>query len=386
MTGLHLLDARLAEDVSEGLFTRGAQVCISLRDGRRYERAVGEDGLGRPVVPETIFRVYCTGKPLTAAAVGKLVDDGRLDLDEPLEALLPQLRALRGGVTLRHVMTHTAGLHRVSGLAVEMIPAAARDAYLASQGRPPGWRVGADAGYAELLGWHVLALAIEAVTGSPAGEHVRDAVLRPLGMHDTYFGMTRCEFDDVLDRLGVNLDLRGWRALPMLFERTERVCCETNLAHGAYTTAPDLDRFYAACLDVLSGTPRAGLPSLETLAELVTTQRAPARDEVLDRVCSFGLGFMTELEGHRFGGEVSPAAFGHSGNVGSSFAFADPVHGVAVSVVFNGIIDHESAFVRRPALVRAIYRDLELSGPREARQLVRAPRRRRFRHPSGMAR
>ena len=40
---------------------------------------------------------------------------------------------------------------------------------------------------------------------------------------------------------------------------------------------------------------------------------------------------------------MSPESFGHSGNVGSSFAWADPPHDLAVAVIFNGIVDY-----RRP--------------------------------------
>ncbi len=56
---------------------------------------------------------------------------------------------------------------------------------------------------------------------------------------------------------------------------------------------------------------------------------------------------------------MSPAAFGHSGNVGSSFAFADPAGEVAVAVVFNGIVDPDSAFWRRRSLVATIYQALD---------------------------
>ena len=69
---------------------------------------------------------------------------------------------------------------------------------------------------------------------------------------------------------------------------------------------------------------------------------------------------MTSLAGHRFGKECSPRSFGHSGNVGSSFAFADPEYDLSVAVVFNGITDPDSAFFRRPALTRALYSDLGL--------------------------
>jgi hypothetical protein len=86
--------------------------------------------------------------------------------------------------------------------------------------------------------------------------------------------------------------------------------------------------------------------------------RPAVPDRVLERVCSYGLGFMTPLHEHAFGEQCSETSFGHSGNIGASFAFADPEHGLAVGIVFNGLVGHEAAFLRRRSLVGALYADL----------------------------
>jgi hypothetical protein len=186
--------------------------------------------------------------------------------------------------------------------------------------------------------------------------------------------MTPHEYRAVLPRLGVNCDMHDLAGLPMLFERSSRVCTETNPAHGGYTTARDLSRFYSrilerlgdayddldAGLDVVDDGERGGgLPSRTTLLEFCSTARPTVFDQVLDRECAYGLGFMTELHQHAFGDHCSIESFGHSGNVGSSFAFADPRRGLAVGVMFNGLVSHEAAFLRRRALVNAMYEDLD---------------------------
>jgi CubicO group peptidase (beta-lactamase class C family) len=115
------------------------------------------------------------------------------------------------------------------------------------------------------------------------------------------------------------------------------------------------------------------------LSQFSRTVREPEFDVVLDRVCAYGLGFMTRLEQHAFGDGCSPQSFGHSGHVGTSFAFADPERSLAVGVVFNGIVDYEMAFVRRRGLLRALYRDLDdLAGTTEE-QPEETRRKRRFR-------
>jgi CubicO group peptidase (beta-lactamase class C family) len=351
----------LEREVDEGLFSRGAQVNIAIDGECVLDIALGTSGLGREMTGETIFKVYCSIKPVTTLAVARLVDAGRVDLDEPLRAWLPSFAVLaRGDVTLRHVLTHTAGLQYPSAVSMEMLAPGERRPFLERYRGEPGWRVGVDAAYSEYFAWHLLGWLVEAATGEPLREHLRASVLEPLGLDDTWVGMTAADYAANVDRLGVNFDLHGgWQAFPMLVERTERVCCETNCAYGGYTNARDLARLYSALLDRLDGGEHPALASAETLAAFCSSARPRTYDPVLQRECEFGLGFMTNLVDHRFGAECPPDSFGHSGNVGSSFAFADPQRGLSVAVIFNGIVDEDSSFLRRPALVHAVYTDLD---------------------------
>ncbi len=350
----------LAEEVDDGIFTRGAQLAVMVGGETRLSIAFGDSGTGTPATPGTLMRVYCTIKPLASIAIARQVDARRLDLDEPLADRLPNVQALADGrVTLRHVLTHTAGLHRPMGIELELIAPDKRDALLESVPRPPGWRLGHQAAYSEVFGWHLLGRLLEVTTGEPIGNHLRAAVIEPLGLTDTWIGMTPEEHTQLLPRIGVNWDLRTLRPYPLLLERGARMCTEVNPAHGGYTTADDLARFYAALLAQLGDGATDALPSPETLRVFTRPQGSARFDEVLDRECEYGLGFMTGLAGHAFGRWCSPSSFGHSGNTGTSFAFADPEHNLAVGAIFNGLVDHESAFLRRPALVRAIYEDLD---------------------------
>src|SRR4051795_12786914 len=148
--------ARLEYELDVDGFTRGAQLAVE-RGGRRLlDVAMGEAGTGAPMERDTVFRVYCTIKPFTAIVVAGLVAEGRLDLDARLEPWLPDIGPLSNGVTLRHLLTHTAGVHRLRGVDLEFVPFARRRAAVASYRRPPGWRVGIDAGYSETMAWHLL--------------------------------------------------------------------------------------------------------------------------------------------------------------------------------------------------------------------------------------
>jgi len=351
---------RVREDVTSGAFTRGAQVVVIHHGRVMADLALGDDGAGRPVTPESVFRVYCSIKPVVALAVARAIRDGLVDLDEPLEAHLPAMVGLRGGVTARHVLTHTAGLHRPPAPQMEVVPPEKRRALLERMLRPQGWQVGVDAGFSEYTGWFVLGWLLEKLTGEPLREHLRATVLDPLTLADTWIGMTERQYRAIEARLGVTHDLSGPRPMPMLLERSLRWCTETNPAHGGYSTATDLARFYMALLDRLGGAGSDALPSSKMLRRFTSTARPPVYDQALGRVCPFGLGFMTSLGDHFFGDVCTSATFGHSGYIGASFAFADPFEELVIAVIYNGIVAPEFITSRRIALVKGIYADLGL--------------------------
>jgi CubicO group peptidase (beta-lactamase class C family) len=353
--------ARLEADVASGAFTRGTQVTVIHRGNVVLEFAGGDDGAGRPMTTASVFRVYCAIKPVVALAIANVVEARDLDLDEPLETHLPAVVGLQGGVTARHLLTHTAGLHHPAPPQMEAVAPHRRRALLESLPRPDDWQLGVDAAFSEYTAWYVLGWLLETLTREPLREHLRDAILDPLGLTDTWIGMTDADYDAVLGRLGMAHDLRAPKPMPMLLESTERWCTEINAAHGGYSTASDLAQFYDAIVAILTGrAEQRSLPNAELLAIFCEPARPRVYDRVLDRECTFGLGFMTELHDHLFGANCSRTMFGHSGYLGTTYAVADPRYDVAIAVVQNGIVAPQFTANRRAALLQTIYHDLEL--------------------------
>jgi CubicO group peptidase (beta-lactamase class C family) len=353
--------ARLEDDVASGAFTRGSQVTV-LHGGRVVlAYAAGDDGAGRPLTTATMFRVYCAIKPVVAVAVARLVESGDVELDEPLETRLPSVTGVRGGVTARHVLTHTAGLHHPSPPQIEVVAPSRRRSLLETMPRPDGWRVGVDAAFSEYTGWYVLGWLLEVLTGTPLRQCLRAMVLDPLGLNDTWIGMTDDEYNAIVARLGVAHDLRGPKPMPMLLETARRWCTETNPAHGGYSTATDLARFYDHIVAALTGRAQhSALPDAQLLGTFCSAARPRVYDQALDRACTFGLGFMTDLRDHLFGETCSSTMFGHSGYLGTSYAVADPRYDLAIAVIHNGIVAPQFTANRRAALLQTIYADLAL--------------------------
>ena len=353
--------ASVERELCEYRSTHGVQIAVTRHGEPVLDLAAGDDGTGKPATTSSVFRVYCTTKPLLATVIAGLVDDDTIDLDEPLTSHLGDIPVLAGGVTWRHLLTHTAGLGRPMAFEMEVIPPDRRRATIETMSGAPGFRIGNDAAYSEYASWHLAGWAVEAVTGEPLRALLR-AWLDQLGLHDTWIGMTPTDYQAQRDRIGVNHDRRGKaRPLPMLLERGERWCTEVNPAHGGYTTATDLAAFYSTLLRCLDGAACDSLPTPQTLRTFTSPARPALHDQVLDRVCSYGLGFMTPLGDHAFGEAPGPASFGHSGYAGASFGLADPDHMVTVAAIYNGIVEHQDAFQRRTDLLRGIYQDLDLT-------------------------
>ncbi len=140
---------------------------------------------GRAPDAETVFRIASMTKSFTAATVLSLRDDGQLSIDAPVVEFVPELAS--GGadaqeITVRHLLTMGGGFltddpwgDRQQDLSV------ADFQQLVARGLTPLWSPGVRFEYSN-LGYALLGLVIEAVTGQPYREVVESRVLRPFGM------------------------------------------------------------------------------------------------------------------------------------------------------------------------------------------------------------
>lgn len=145
----------------------------------------------RPATPDTLYRIASITKLFTSTAILQLRDAGRLQLDDPIVRHLPwfsigQPHADAPVITIRHLLTHTAGLPREAGFPYwtdgefptreqirERLPA--QRAALATE---TAWK------YSN-LGLALAGEIVTAVSGRPYVEYVTEHVLAPLGMKHT---------------------------------------------------------------------------------------------------------------------------------------------------------------------------------------------------------
>jgi CubicO group peptidase (beta-lactamase class C family) len=322
---------------------------------------------GRPVERESLFRIASTTKPITAAATLALVREGLLDLDEPVDRLLPELanrRVLRrmdgplddtlaaaGPVTVRGLLTFTFGF----GMAMEMftapepwpVVAAAAEAGLATIGPPqPDQFVGPDtwiARFGELpllaqpgerwlynTGAHVLSVLCARAAGISYDEVLRSRIFEPLGMRDTGFHTQDVErlvtaYQPTADGLEVWDPPDGQWSRPPSFK---------DGAAGLVSTVDDLLAFARMLL-------RGGDPVLTTdqvremsRDHLTTEQREWGAAFLGGR--GWGLGTSVVLEGPWAG------AIGWDGGLGTSF-LVHPEHDLAVIVLTQRLFETAQA-------------------------------------------
>ena len=154
-------------------------------------------GTAQAMTPDARVHVGSVAKTVIAIGVLRLVTQGKLSLDTEVGSLLPALRfdnqwQATDPVRIRHLLEHTAGLNnfRFSQIfslhahADAPLSAALGDAPLAINTCP-----GARYVYSS-IGYHLLGMVIEAVTGSRYERYLDAALLQPLGMHDSTFAFT----------------------------------------------------------------------------------------------------------------------------------------------------------------------------------------------------
>lgn len=343
--------AELAEDIAEeGIFATGVQASV-LGPSGHVDVAVGELAPGVPVHSSTLFNGHCASKPLTALALGLLVDNGSVDPDAPVGQIV---KAGSPFATLKadtwSVLTHSAGLGAPLLAEIYLSPVAER-ADLVRTGVEQ-----AEGGYSEYASQALIVEMIESVTGERAEEFIRGELLGPLGLAgQMVFGFSSAELKARQDSVGfytVGLPTHPRR---LLHDRSPHVACGERVALGAYLTAQGLATFYASAGRVLGGERVDGLPSTAVLQEFLAHRRQKCTEPLLRRSCAFAAGFMVDLVDHGYGDALGPDAFGHSGWLGASFGFFDPTTGVAGAVVSNGLSRHQEDFdFARARFVRAM--------------------------------
>lgn len=284
----------------------------------------------RPVMPNTVFRIGSLTKSFTAVAVLQLCEERRLDLDAPVNAylraykLVPAKSRFRPP-TLRHLLTHTAGIREVLPLrgllnlrgldTVETGRPVPSLAQLYRGGLPVDAEPGTRFTYSN-HGFGTLGQVVEDVTGMSIGHYFRERIFEPLGLASTALVPSTA----MRSRLASGYTIGRHGA-----EVVHDFEVVTKAAGGTYSTPEDMARYYAALLDG-GGNEQGSILKPASAALLFEPHYRPD-----PRLSGIGLGFFrAPLGGHM--------AVEHDGIVPGfdSQVYLAPRDGVGVIAFSNG--------------------------------------------------
>lgn len=316
----------------------GYQLFVANRHTTLVDVGSGVDGLGQSVSTDSMFAIYCAGKPITALAIGALTDAGELSLEDVIGDILPPpLHPALCTTTVKQLLTHTAGLWKYPAIAFLTIPAQARRQMVRSiEPAPQPSNCGH---YADFAAWELLAMVIEELTGLTFERAIDELVLDRCGLRDE-IRFTMPSRHHSRHRLRVNADLQAGRPMPILWERSISNLSDVRPSGGAIASMTAMGHLYQATLRCLNdGT---GDIIGKSVAEALTTPTTrAAMDPVLGRTCRYSPGFMTDLSLPEFDAAMNERTFGHSGLHGMTFAGADPQTDTIFAVHLNGVTRHD---------------------------------------------
>lgn len=350
----------------------GLSVAVT-KDGRLvYARGFGYADVAEktPVEPASLFRIASISKPVTAVAILKLVESGKLSLDDKVFEILDYEPHLPDGVdfderqreiTIRHLLQHRGGwdrnasfdaMFRSVAFAKELglEPPAEPDAIIRVMlGKPLDFAPGERYAYSN-YGYCLLGRVIEKLTGQAYVDFVRSAILEPVGIESMTIGGTRlsdrlakevCYYDPAQGESVFAADLGTTVCHPY-----GAWCLEAMDSHGGWiASAVDLARF-ACALDETSANRLLGD---EMLAECYTRPEGLAgfddEGNPLPRYYGLGWSIATDENGIR--------SATHDGSLpGTNTRLWRRGDGLNVAVLFNTRVSPYGSRVVPPLMDR----------------------------------
>jgi CubicO group peptidase (beta-lactamase class C family) len=373
----------LKKEVDDGSF-RGAVVMVARKGKLVYQEAVGMQTASKPMTRDAIFRIYSMTKPLASVAAMMLVEDGRIQLTDPVSKYLPgfgkmqvsvaskspegmtyQLVPAERAMTVQDLLRHTAGLaygeitqNAPVKEGLERAGVYRKDLDYESRGMTPQEQVERVANvplaFQPGTTWHyslsvdILGRVVEAASGKPLSDLLEERLFAPLKMKDTAFHVPAAKMPRRAEPLYT--DRFSGNAI-MVIDVSQPPNHDSGGA-GAVSTAADYLRF---CQMMMNGGSLDGARLLSrTTVRLMTTDhlgnfinQSPQPGELLLGVkgYSFGLGFAVRQADGVAGVPGSAGDFTWAGYAGTYF-WVDPKEQVT-GVLMTQAPSPQRAYFRR---------------------------------------
>jgi CubicO group peptidase (beta-lactamase class C family) len=265
---LDALTARMRSDAQQGRIP-GAVMVVARNGHTAYYEAVGtlDPKSGAPMPKDAIFRIYSMSKPIVTVAAMMLVEEGKLQIGDPVSRYLPELKGMKVGVektdasgkpvlelvpaqremTVHDLLRHTSGL-TYGFFGKSLVKERYREAhvdvgvphaeYLGVVSKLPlHYQPGSTWDYS--ISTDVLVYVIERVSGRPLDQFLEERIFKPLGMKDTAFQVAPAKADRLAEAFESDPLVRGaedWHTKKQPAKRFSG-------GAGLLSTAADYQRF-----------------------------------------------------------------------------------------------------------------------------------------------
>ncbi|MGP9811281.1 serine hydrolase domain-containing protein [Rhodopseudomonas sp. NSM] len=298
----------------------GVTVLVSRRGHIGWFEALGRQAPGSdaPMRKDSLFRIFSMTKPIVSVGIMQLVEDGHLQLDDPLQKFIPEFENTSVGVvrdgkldlvplvrpiTIQDLLRHTSGItydHVSDGPIQKMYrESRVRSRKITNEehagliaGMPLVCQPGAAWNYSRST--DILGRVIEVISGRTLGAFLTERILAPLQMSETGFH-TGAENKG---RLAEPFPTDPWTGDPVaLFNMLEKPAMESG-GGGLVSTTMDYARFCQMLLSggTLEGTRIIGRKTLQLMASNHLEAHIPPDNYILPPGHGFGLGFAVRTE------------------------------------------------------------------------------------------
>ncbi|MDB4966685.1 MAG: class beta-lactamase-related serine hydrolase [Myxococcales bacterium] len=333
-------------------------LCLRRRGEVVIDRAIGHlrgnaptdppDVLHVPIRYDSLFNIYSAAKCVTSMLVHLCDERGLLHLDDPVAEYIPEFaQHNKGRVTIRHILTHRAGIPAVPGkqIGLEMLADYERILALICAAKPMSV-AGRRLSYHALTGGYVLGEIIRRVAGKDLRAFFHDEVRSKLGMATFDYGVARADVDRVAENAFTGAPVvppYSWmleRSIGVDIHEAARMSNDprflTSLVPSANLvgTAEEGSRFFEVLLR--NGTyDGAKIFDRRTVRRAVAEQSYLEVDSFLGAPVRYGMGFMLGSNWFSLYGADTPHAFGHIGFTAVA-VWADPDRDISVSLMTSG--------------------------------------------------
>jgi uncharacterized protein YbbC (DUF1343 family)/CubicO group peptidase (beta-lactamase class C family) len=343
------IDAIMQKAVDDGSIPGGV-VFIGHNGKVVYRKAFGSRSLEptrEPMTVDTIFDLASLTKCIaTATSVMKLIEEGRIRLNDPVSAYLPDFAQNgKADITVRELLTHYSGLP--PDLDLKELWQGRETAYQMAMQSKPQYPPGSRFLYSD-INFETLGFIVEKVTGTPLNGFASENIFTPLGMKDTRF-LPSSEWSARI--APTQYDENGKMLRGIVHDPTARRMGGVAGHAGLFSTADDMSKFAE---DMLSGHTVLSQSAMEKMS----TPQQPANAASLR-----GLGWDIDSPFATNRGELLPVgSFGHTGFTGTSL-WIDPITDTYIILLTNAVHPRggKSIVSLRSRVATAVVESLDLT-------------------------